>query len=310
VLAGTIAVGLVMLVSAAGALLAADWRAEVASRHAWAEAAPALAEWDAGIRAQGADIDRRYPPAFVSYTLREVFRVRHLLPPQAAAIMELPPQAAAIMELPPPALACPRAGGQALPTRAASEAAQGTAPERVSDASARLGHGSSIAKPANSLAVLIGRQTAPGYCSVAGSRIRLVVNAGSNWPESDQAVLRPATRSHAATVIVLRSCGNAQSARPADAGTEVASATGTESPSCRGPPTLEKRRSVCCPAIAALRAAPASDVSSNGDPVVLDNLGQPVPVCAAELNVIETYLGDVLEELLASSKASSESKRT
>jgi hypothetical protein len=42
---------------------------------------------------------------------------------------------------------------------------------------------------------------------------------------------------------------------------------------------------------------------------VLDNLGQPVPVCAAEVDVIETYLGDVLDELFASRKAGSEPER-
>jgi hypothetical protein len=82
----------------------------------------------------------------------------------------------------------------------------------------------------------------------------------------------------------------------------------------RGLPTPGRksllRQAPSRPAAAGLPLSNASDVSSNGDPVVLDNLGQPVPVCAAELNVIETYLGDVLEELLASSKASSESKRT
>jgi hypothetical protein len=298
VLAGAIAVGVVMVVSAAGALLAADWRAEVGSQRAWAEVAPMLAEWNARVRTEGADIDRRYPPAFVSNALRDVFRVRRFLPPEAGDIM------------PAPALACRRPRDEALPTRAAYEAARGTAPEWVSDESARLRRGLSNAKPANSLAALTGRRSARGHCVVGGSGMRLVVNAGSNWPESDQALLRPATRSHAATVIVLTSCANAQDRRPADAEAESIAATGTQPPSCRGPPTLEQRRSARRAAIAAVRAAPALDASSNGDPVVLDNLGQPVPVCAAELNVIETYLGDVLEELLARSRASSESKRT
>ena len=47
-----------------------------------------------------------------------------------------------------------------------------------------------------------------------------------------------------------------------------------------------------------------------GDSLALDDLGQPVPICIAEVNVIETYLGDVLEELFASSKAGSEPERT
>jgi hypothetical protein len=49
---------------------------------------------------------------------------------------------------------------------------------------------------------------------------------------------------------------------------------------------------------------------SDVDLVVLDNLGHPVPICAAELDAIETYLGDVLEEVFASSKAGSEAKST
>jgi hypothetical protein len=51
-------------------------------------------------------------------------------------------------------------------------------------------------------------------------------------------------------------------------------------------------------------------VSPDGDPVVRDNLGQPVPICGAEVAVIETYLGDTLEELFASSKASARPERT
>ena len=37
------------------------------------------------------------------------------------------------------------------------------------------------------------------------------------------------------------------------------------------------------------------------DPIVRDDLGNQVPVSAAELDVIETYLDQMLRELLASS---------
>ena len=49
VLAGAIAVGLVLLLTAAGALLAADWRAQVESRQVWAEVASAWADCNAGV---------------------------------------------------------------------------------------------------------------------------------------------------------------------------------------------------------------------------------------------------------------------
>jgi hypothetical protein len=35
------------------------------------------------------------------------------------------------------------------------------------------------------------------------------------------------------------------------------------------------------------------------DPIVRDNLGDPVPITAAEVDAIETYLGPVLRDLLA-----------
>lgn len=37
------------------------------------------------------------------------------------------------------------------------------------------------------------------------------------------------------------------------------------------------------------------------DIIVRDDLGPQIPICAAELEVIETYLGPLLDNLLASS---------
>jgi hypothetical protein len=42
------------------------------------------------------------------------------------------------------------------------------------------------------------------------------------------------------------------------------------------------------------------------DPVVRDDLGQEVPVCAAELNVIEVYLGHLLADVFESLAADEE----
>jgi hypothetical protein len=46
--------------------------------------------------------------------------------------------------------------------------------------------------------------------------------------------------------------------------------------------------------------APGTPALSGGDPVVRDDLGEPIPVTAAEVDVIETYLGPLLDELLGS----------
>jgi hypothetical protein len=130
--------------------------------------------------------------------------------------------------------------------------------------------------------------------------VRLAVNAGPDWADSDCALAAPR---HATEVIILS--GSDEGHQLAEqAATETASATGTEPPNCRGPPSLEQgRRRV---GVRAERGAPAPETSPDGDLTVVDDLGHPVPVCAAELNVMETYLSGVLDELLVSSKASSE----
>jgi hypothetical protein len=46
------------------------------------------------------------------------------------------------------------------------------------------------------------------------------------------------------------------------------------------------------------------------DPIVRDDLVEQVPICAAELDVIDTYLDQVLRHLLASSTADSEQEQS
>jgi hypothetical protein len=47
----------------------------------------------------------------------------------------------------------------------------------------------------------------------------------------------------------------------------------------------------------------------NPDLVVRDNLGDPVPITAAEVDAIETYLGPKLRDLLADAAAQRKDKR-
>lgn len=162
------------------------------------------------------------------------------------------------------------------------------------------------AKPTKSGAAVVGRRAALSVCVAGRARARHAVNAGPNWLAPDWALAPPR---HAAEVVVLSSCRDAQGMRPEEVASEAGCASGTEPPSCRGPPSLEQSRLARRVGTTAGRAAPVRN-ASNGDLVVLDNLGQPVPVFTAEVDVIETYLGDVLEEVFASSKAGSEAKRT
>jgi hypothetical protein len=301
VLAGAIAVALVMLVTMAGALLAADWWADQRSRQAWAEVASALAEWNPIDCGEAEDIETRYWPSSVDVALRGVFHSHRFLPPQSA-VMELPVANSAIQTAP----------TQGFPSWATCRTAQAGCVDGENDAGAlfrddlvdraTLGW----ARSAKGSALVAGRQQAGGYRAVDGNRIRLAVNAGPNWLASDWAL---ATQRHAAEVVVLASSRDAQNMRPEEAATAINCATGTEPPNCRGPPALEQRRLARRVATKAGRAAAAAK-ASGGDLVVLDNLGQPVPMCPAEVDVIETYLGKLLEELLVSSKAGSDADRT
>ena len=297
-----ITVGLVMLMSTAGMLLAADWRAEVESRRARAEVAPLLADWSPAVREQGPAVGTRYVGAFDQDALREVFRGHRFLSTQgrAASLEELAASSA-----------LQRAPTHWASTQATYEADQGSASGEetntgpvLTDNRTNQATWAAYRVGAKKVTVGAGQRVTRQYRALDETSVRLVVNARSNWLASDRVVVRPAAQ-HTA-VVVLANCREAQAPQPAPA-TEVSSILQTQPPSCRGPPTLEQRRSARRAATAVRRAAPTSDGSS--DPVVLDNLGQPVPVCAAEVNVLETYLGGVLEELFPSSKTVSEPER-
>ncbi len=295
VLAGAIAVGLVLLVTAAGALLAADWRAEVGSRQAWAEVASAWAEGSSGVGLESADVDGGYVPAIESDALRQVFGIHRVLPSRAVAAMELP--AASSVSRP--------AAARALPTRTAWEGLRESASDRGNDAGASVGgdpagHATlERSRPAKNLGVEAAGRAARS-CRVArgGAGLRLAVNAGPGWPASGRTLAI-----HEAEVVVLADRRDARRMRPAEAATESVRGPGIELPSCRGPPSLGRQRPARGPAG---RAAPPRRAPPDGDPLVRDNLGQPIPICAAEVTVIETYLGNALGELFASSKAASE----
>jgi hypothetical protein len=253
-----------------------------------------LAEWKPIVRQEVGDIETRYPLAVVDDVMREVFRAYRFLPPEVAATQP-PVERSALSAAP----------EQSLPTRT---------PVRVNNARAVLSAcpidegvlGVSRGGSAKSVTSVARRERAGDCCAVDGTGIRLAVNAGPNWLVPDWALTTPR---HAAEVVVLSSCRDAQPTRAAEDATETVRVTGTEPPNCRGAPSLGQRRLARGVATKAGRAAPARSALSDGDLVVLDNLGHPVPVCAAEVDVIETYLGDVVDELFASRKAGSEPER-
>jgi hypothetical protein len=76
-------------------------------------------------------------------------------------------------------------------------------------------------------------------------------------------------------------------------------------PSCRGPPTTDRQRTPPTETVTVERLAedaskvPVVSPSRPANPIVCDDFGRQLPVRAAELDVIETYLDHVLREVLA-----------
>ncbi len=273
----------VLLVTTASALLAADWRADVQSREVWAQVNFAAARLSLpAIPVPRDDLDPRYLLGVDKEELRRVFQAHRFAP--GAPLFDstergsLNAAAASQVDL----------TGQAARTARAVVRTIPAAATRVA-----------------------GCRREAAVSGLGAARARLVVNANAwrGWPGAE-CMMSPTGQRQPADIIVLGSRRDDQS-RPfpeAAAGSDTASST--EPPSCRGPPLDEARRSSGKTAIAAAKRSsrgegPAAHALAGGDAVVGDNLGQPVPVCAAELSVIETYLGHVLDELLASPAAGS-----
>ena len=135
------------------------------------------------------------------------------------------------------------------------------------------------------------------------SRALLVANAGVWWSGPVRTavdVRRALAGGCAADVIVLadRSSGDRQ---PVHRDLSPVPAT-TAQPGCRGPPVggSQQQASSGQGSIGkSFRENVQSRANAPADPAVVDNLGDCVPVGAAELEVVETYLDDVLGELLA-----------
>jgi hypothetical protein len=274
-----------MLIAAAGALLVADWRADRENRQAWAELAPRVAEWNEAIACEAVDrLDPAYLPALDSDAVRRVLRSHR------SAVAVAPVQAIAET-----CSRYPAAGdvSGAAPTAACSGEiciAEVSRRDQIERATA----------PAAATLVASDRRVVFARCAKHGVPTRLVVN-GSGWSAPEWGVPTWPTQWQPARIIVLGARQGDQTT-PAEpcAGGEIGSST--EPPSCRGPPS--RRRSsqakVATASKPSISPAPGAPALSGGDPVVRDDLGEPIPVTAAEVDVIETYLGPLLDELLGS----------
>jgi len=299
---------LAMLVTTAGTLVAADWRADVQSRHAWAQidvAAVAELSLDAGA-ATPSQIESRYPSPVDNEALRSVFRAHRFASP-APTPEPMPARLAAVH---PTRLAEPGEPilAPSLPAAAAKISCDNATNTAVVSEIAipRQATGKTESATRAEAPVLVAAYRGPPQprrVKQAPSRTRLLVYAStwSGWPARDRCILTHAPPGgHIADIVVLGSHRNDRDRREPlpHPSTSDNIARNAGPPSCRGPPPIESGRQ---------RRAGALPL---GDPVVRDNLGKRVPVCAAELDVIATYLDQALRDLVVSATAAPKQEKT
>jgi hypothetical protein len=306
---------LAMLVTAAGTLLAADWRADIEGRQAWAELELTATELSLPVSAETAwGIDPRYLVAIDNEALGRVFRDHRLAvrATAAQAVTELPRTIAM-------ASSEPVVGLTTQDALAKTACDQGISVAAVSERNLNCQALRAVprTKRAEAPIVVASHHGAPAARRGGRAAARTLLVANSNvwagWvPRVECIPMQARPGWDRADIFVLGNSQDDQTPRLPGIcpGSDIASST--EPPSCRGPPRIVGHRShSAVPTEAKLSAKcavqpPAAGVLPAADPVERDNLGHPVAVCAAELDVIEIYLDQVLRDLLASSTADSE----
>lgn len=135
------------------------------------------------------------------------------------------------------------------------------------------------------------------------SRELLVANAGVWWqyPNRSLGDARRAPAGACAAYVIVLTDRSSRDGNPAHREVTPEPAT-TAQPGCRGPPAGVSQQQVS-PRPEAIGKSLRENVQSRAyaaaDPAVVDNLGDRIPVGAAELEVVETYFDDLLGEVLA-----------
>jgi hypothetical protein len=277
------------LATAMGGLMVSDWQAEAQSRRDWAQLGLAPAELSTPAPAQTAwDIDQSNHNSADNAALRQIFRTHRAVPPVQPESIR-----AVVAGLTPASLGSEHANHIEELSR------DGLRHHAL--------RGAIVASNVRMLPAVASHRAAKLHVKRTVLPARLVAN-GRSW--QGWVAHQPSTPTRVALsaestgeIVTLGSSGDVQARQPSEVGGMIDPAT--EAPSCRGPPVRHSRsshRRLPVPAHPAIkREAPTGEVVARTDPVVRDDLGQPVPVCAAELEVIEVYMGHVLSDLLASS---------
>jgi hypothetical protein len=265
-----------VLTTAVGALMVCGWQADAQNRHDWTRLGltPAHLCLAAG-SAPASDIDSRYLTYTSDEALRQVFRAL-----RAATCRVLVPARSAGL-----------CSGQAVLDRVsdAGAASDADASKRASPraVATRLAAAQTVARSWK------GRHRE----KVITGRLRLVAN-GAVWPRWTTRVGSPAAR--AVEVIVLSASQDDRAQPPPDASVGPDGSDSTARPAARGPPQVVARQREVTESATGRRLGGSANASPE-DIIVRDDLGPQIPICAAELEVIKTYLGHVLDGLLAAS---------
>jgi hypothetical protein len=283
---GSAAVG--TLTAAIGGLMVSDWQADVQSRHDWAQAGLTRTELSTSLDVRPAwDMDASYQSSSVNTALQATFRAHRCSQPvQCEGVL----------------VAIPKTAGAPLNRDHVG---------RTGDLSRGAARRLALKRP---IFRNIGRMTRSHQGArlhvkrLAPSPYRVANNAswqqwGTHGVTTTPRLVLSAGR--ADEIAKLNSSENGERARPAEVGlTDLAG----EAPSCRGPPSRRSRmprHKAAMPQQPPVRRSSANPAQGT-DPIVRDDLGQPVPVCAAEVNVIEAYLGHLLSDVFESSIADEE----
>lgn len=267
-----------VLATAVGAFMVSDWQTDVQSRLDWAQLGLTPAHVSLAVEwAPASDIDPRYLAPTSDEVLRLVFRAHRVAAPMTCSV---------------PILA-----------RSASPPSARPVPDQVSSTAAALdADASKCASPR-----AVGTRLAAVQASWKGKRRKkvlagrpLLVANGDAWPRWTARISAQAER--AIEIVVLSASQDDRAQPPPEASVSPDGADSTARPACRGPPQLVARRRDATEPAAERRWGGSADASPD-DIIVRDDLGPQIPICAAELEVIETYLGHVLDDLLVSSTA-------
>lgn len=296
-LLGVLGLVLAAMTGAAGVLIAADVRADIAAARAWHDIhANAVVIATPAETAPIDRVDALYVTRPQNEDLRRILLAhRFMVPVSLNGTESLAPE-----------LVDTRAGPAGSAIKPETQA--------VRIVSGVDGLGETLAAPAPAQ-LKLGPQLISSNAMIAGGRkghntIRMasaakrVANAGSRW---DSPVFASAATSrmpgsdfgYHGIVLADRNCRGENSA-PADTTPEPDT---TAQPCCRGPPVGTGRRHVAgasAPFGQAFRETEHSRAKPTAELVLLDNLGDRVPICEAELAVLEAYLEDVLHDVLGS----------